>query len=95
MKLLRDMKSEGTRLDGRLYRSSMNALRDSGLQVEAKWLQKYFAKMFKRYIYIYIYILIASLINSVYQIKFLLYDIAFYHWNQMNCYKTLFYFVLR
>ena len=52
---------------GRLYRSSMNALRDSGLQVEAKWLQKYFAKMFKRYIYIYI--LIASLINSVYQIK--------------------------
>ena len=57
VRLLRDMKSEGTRLDGRLYRSSlMNALRDSGLQVEAKWLQKYFAKMFKRYIYIYIYI---------------------------------------
>ena len=46
VKLLRDMKSEGTRLDGRLYRSSMNALRDSGLQVEAKWLQEYFAKMY-------------------------------------------------
>ena len=42
VKLLRDMKAEGTGLDGRLYRSALNALRDAGLQVQAKWLQQSF-----------------------------------------------------
>ena len=46
VKALRDMKSEGTQLDGRIYRLSMNALMDSGLQVKAKWLQEYFDKMY-------------------------------------------------
>lgn len=40
--LLQDMKTEGTRLDGRLYRSALNSLRDAGLQVQAKWLQQSF-----------------------------------------------------
>ncbi|KAM0983293.1 hypothetical protein ACFX2I_010781 [Malus domestica] len=39
VKLLRDMKSEGTALDGRLYRSALNALTDSGLEMQVKWLQ--------------------------------------------------------
>lgn len=38
--LLRDMKSAGTTLDGRLYRSALNALRDAGLQNQAEWLQQ-------------------------------------------------------
>ncbi|KAK2972603.1 hypothetical protein RJ640_007073 [Escallonia rubra] len=42
VKLLQDLKTQGTRLDGRLYRSSLNALRDSGLQVHAKWFQQGF-----------------------------------------------------
>ncbi|KAK3014427.1 hypothetical protein RJ639_008170 [Escallonia herrerae] len=42
VKLLQDLKTQGTRLDGRLYRSSLNALRDSGLQVQAKWFQQGF-----------------------------------------------------
>ncbi|XP_021277888.1 pentatricopeptide repeat-containing protein At5g13770, chloroplastic isoform X2 [Herrania umbratica] len=42
VKLLQDMKTEGTQLDGRLYHSAMNALRDAGLETQAKWLQKNF-----------------------------------------------------
>ncbi|GFZ08235.1 pentatricopeptide repeat (PPR-like) superfamily protein [Actinidia rufa] len=42
VKLLQDMKTEGTCLDERLYRSALNALRDAGLQVQAKWLQQNF-----------------------------------------------------
>lgn len=38
VKLLQDMKFEGTNLDDRLYRSALNALRDAGLQLQAKWL---------------------------------------------------------
>ncbi|KAH7843632.1 hypothetical protein Vadar_019011 [Vaccinium darrowii] len=38
VKLLQDMKTEGTPLDGRLYRSALNSLREAGLQVQAKWL---------------------------------------------------------
>ncbi|CAL5398680.1 unnamed protein product [Camellia sinensis] len=45
VKLLQDMKTEGTQLDGRLYRSALNALRDAGLQVQAKWLQQSFGTM--------------------------------------------------
>ncbi|KAL7238070.1 hypothetical protein ACSBR2_004213 [Camellia fascicularis] len=45
VKLLQDMKTEGTQLDGRLYRSALNALRDAGLQVQAKWLQQSFGIM--------------------------------------------------
>ncbi|KAI8022344.1 Pentatricopeptide repeat-containing protein [Camellia lanceoleosa] len=41
----KDMKTEGTQLDGRLYRSALNALRDAGLQVQAKWLQQSFGTM--------------------------------------------------
>jgi pentatricopeptide repeat protein len=43
VKLLRDMKSEGTRLDGRLYHSALDALSDAGLQGQARWLQESFA----------------------------------------------------
>ncbi|XP_071702597.1 pentatricopeptide repeat-containing protein At5g13770, chloroplastic-like [Rutidosis leptorrhynchoides] len=39
VKLLQDMKAEGTLLDTRLYRSSMNALRDAGVQIQPKWLE--------------------------------------------------------
>ncbi|XP_020535007.2 pentatricopeptide repeat-containing protein At5g13770, chloroplastic [Jatropha curcas] len=42
LRLLHDMKIEGTPLDGRLYRSAFNALRDAGLQMQAKWLQESF-----------------------------------------------------
>lgn len=40
VKLLQDMKTEETPLDGRLYRSALNSLREAGLQVQAKWLQQ-------------------------------------------------------
>lgn len=40
--LLQDMKCEGTQMDGRLYYSALNALRDAGLQVQVKWLQNNF-----------------------------------------------------
>ncbi|XP_022146335.1 pentatricopeptide repeat-containing protein At5g13770, chloroplastic [Momordica charantia] len=43
VKLLREMNLEGTRLDGRLYRSALNALMDAGLQLQAKWLQDHYA----------------------------------------------------
>ncbi|KAM2658302.1 hypothetical protein EV2_021028 [Malus domestica] len=39
VKLLRDMKAEGAELDGRLYRSALKALTDSGLEMQVKWLQ--------------------------------------------------------
>ncbi|EEF40501.1 pentatricopeptide repeat-containing protein, putative [Ricinus communis] len=42
LKLLQDIKTEGTQLDGRLYRSAFNALRDAGLQMQAKWMQESF-----------------------------------------------------
>lgn len=42
VKLLQDMKADGTQLDGRLYRSAINALRDAGLEVQAQWLQQSF-----------------------------------------------------
>ncbi|PRQ41344.1 putative tetratricopeptide-like helical domain-containing protein [Rosa chinensis] len=42
VKLLRDMKAEGTGLDVRLYRSALNALADSGLEMQVKWLQSSF-----------------------------------------------------
>lgn len=42
LKLLQDMKAEGTGVDKRLYRSALNALRDAGLQMQAKWLQESF-----------------------------------------------------
>lgn len=42
VKLLLDMKTEGTKLDARLHRSAFNALRDGGLSVQAKWLQENF-----------------------------------------------------
>ncbi|KAF8040004.1 hypothetical protein BT93_B2277 [Corymbia citriodora subsp. variegata] len=43
IRLLQDMKSEGTDLDGRLYGSALNALRDAGLQVQARWFQESFS----------------------------------------------------
>ncbi|KAL3620166.1 hypothetical protein CASFOL_035078 [Castilleja foliolosa] len=42
VELLQDMKIEGTKLDARFYRSAMNALRDTGLQVQARWLEEMF-----------------------------------------------------
>lgn len=42
VKLLRDMKMEGTRLDERLYFSACNALTEAGMQVHARWLQESF-----------------------------------------------------
>ncbi|KAJ6890796.1 hypothetical protein NC651_024338 [Populus alba x Populus x berolinensis] len=42
VKLLRDMKSEGTPIDERLHRSATNAMRDAGLDIQAKWLQDSF-----------------------------------------------------
>ncbi|KAJ6839478.1 pentatricopeptide repeat-containing protein, chloroplastic [Iris pallida] len=42
VKLLQDLKLHGTGLDARLYKSSLNALRDAGLQVHAKWLAENF-----------------------------------------------------
>ncbi|GFP98041.1 pentatricopeptide repeat-containing protein at5g13770 chloroplastic [Phtheirospermum japonicum] len=40
VELLQDMKVQGTKLDARFYRSAMNALRDTGLQVQARWLEE-------------------------------------------------------
>ena len=45
MKLLQDVKAEATQLDGRLYHSSINALKDAGLEKQVKWLQKKFDAM--------------------------------------------------
>ena len=45
VKLLQDIKAEGTQLDERLYHSAMNALRDAGLEKQAQWLQKNFDAM--------------------------------------------------
>ncbi|OAY25424.1 pentatricopeptide repeat-containing protein At5g13770, chloroplastic [Manihot esculenta] len=45
LRLLRNMKIEGTQLDGRLYQSAYNALRDAGLQMQAKLLQESFEAM--------------------------------------------------
>ncbi|XP_065856240.1 pentatricopeptide repeat-containing protein At5g13770, chloroplastic [Euphorbia lathyris] len=45
LKLVQDMKTEGTQLDRRLYHSAYNALRDSGLQMQANWLQESFEAM--------------------------------------------------
>ncbi|XVF47330.1 hypothetical protein PTKIN_Ptkin03bG0100800 [Pterospermum kingtungense] len=42
VELLQDIKAEGTQLDGRLYHSAMNALRDAGLEKQVKWLQNSF-----------------------------------------------------
>ncbi|XP_072964072.1 uncharacterized protein [Typha angustifolia] len=42
IELLKDMKSDRTGLDERLYRSALNSLRDAGLQVNAEWLQRSF-----------------------------------------------------
>ncbi|CAA0824265.1 Pentatricopeptide repeat-containing protein -chloroplastic [Striga hermonthica] len=42
VELLGDMKSQGTKMDDRFYRSAMNALRDAGLQVQARWLEEMF-----------------------------------------------------
>nr|BAD95045.1 putative protein [Arabidopsis thaliana] len=42
MRLLQDMKVEGTRLDARLYSSALNALRDAGLNSQIRWLQESF-----------------------------------------------------
>ncbi|GAB4826230.1 hypothetical protein Ancab_009095 [Ancistrocladus abbreviatus] len=46
VKLLQDMKAEGTILDARLYRSASNALRDAGLDLQAKWLKESFDNTF-------------------------------------------------
>ncbi|XP_019191406.1 PREDICTED: pentatricopeptide repeat-containing protein At5g13770, chloroplastic isoform X2 [Ipomoea nil] len=43
VKLLQDLKTDETKLDERLYRSALNALRDAGLEIRAKWLQESFA----------------------------------------------------
>lgn len=40
IKLLQDLKVEGIKLDTRLYRSALNALRDAGLQMQARWLEE-------------------------------------------------------
>ncbi|XP_050373040.1 pentatricopeptide repeat-containing protein At5g13770, chloroplastic [Argentina anserina] len=42
VKLLRDMKEERTGLDVRLYRSALNALADSGMEMQVKWFQSSF-----------------------------------------------------
>ncbi|KAK7407724.1 hypothetical protein VNO78_09761 [Psophocarpus tetragonolobus] len=42
VKLLQDMKTEGTKLDQRLYQSAWNAFKDSGLQIQAKWMKESF-----------------------------------------------------
>ncbi|KAI0528764.1 hypothetical protein KFK09_001306 [Dendrobium nobile] len=43
VKLLNDLKMDGMRFDGRLYKSALNALRDSGLLVHVKWLEENFS----------------------------------------------------
>ncbi|KAL8120631.1 hypothetical protein AgCh_017707 [Apium graveolens] len=42
VQLLQDLNAERIQLDGRLYRSSLNALRDAGMQDQAKWLLQSF-----------------------------------------------------
>lgn len=42
MQLLQDLKSQGTVWDERLYKSSVNALRDAGLQSRVKWVEENF-----------------------------------------------------
>ncbi|CAO2821295.1 unnamed protein product [Amaranthus hypochondriacus] len=42
IKLLQDMKAGGIRLDTRLYKSALNAFRDAGLQMQARWLNESF-----------------------------------------------------
>ncbi|GAB2265083.1 hypothetical protein Dimus_000150 [Dionaea muscipula] len=42
VKLLRDIKAQGMKLDLRLYRSALNAFRDAGLQLQVKWLKESF-----------------------------------------------------
>ncbi|KAH1033997.1 hypothetical protein GLYMA_20G010600v4 [Glycine max] len=42
VKLLQDMKAEGTRLDQRLYQSAWNAFKDAGLQIQARWMKESF-----------------------------------------------------
>lgn len=42
VEMLQEMKMQGTRLDSRFYNSAMNALRDAGLQVQARRLQESF-----------------------------------------------------
>lgn len=42
IKLLQDLKSEGIGLDVKLYKSSLNALRDAGLQSRVEWLEQNF-----------------------------------------------------
>lgn len=40
VKLLQDMKAEGTRLDARIYQSSLYALRDAGVHIQPEWLKE-------------------------------------------------------
>ncbi|XP_075500610.1 uncharacterized protein LOC142539209 [Primulina tabacum] len=42
VEMLQDMKMQGTMLDSRFYNSAMNALRDAGLQVQARRLEESF-----------------------------------------------------
>jgi len=44
IRLLQDMKAEGIKLDVRLYKSALNALRDAGLQTQARWFQESFER---------------------------------------------------
>ncbi|XP_010668078.2 pentatricopeptide repeat-containing protein At5g13770, chloroplastic [Beta vulgaris subsp. vulgaris] len=44
IKLLQDLKAEGTKMDTRLYRSALNALRDAGLQMQVRWLEENFER---------------------------------------------------
>lgn len=44
IKLLQDLKTEGMQLDTRLYKSALNALRDAGLQMQARWLEESFGR---------------------------------------------------
>ncbi|KNA18466.1 hypothetical protein SOVF_070500 [Spinacia oleracea] len=42
IKLLQDLKAGGVRLDMRLYKSALNALRDVGLEMQVRWLEETF-----------------------------------------------------
>ena len=42
VKLLQDMKAEGTRLDQRLYQSALNAFKDARLQIQERWIKESF-----------------------------------------------------
>ncbi|KAL2921854.1 hypothetical protein RDABS01_013345 [Bienertia sinuspersici] len=44
IKLLQDLKDEGIKLDARLYKSALNALRDAGLQMQARWLEESYGR---------------------------------------------------